>query len=633
MTKKIPCQYCRQRRRKCERLNDNEACRRCLQTDRKCTTQYVYVQDELLSEENEEEQQSLQLYQQVMHLEEQIHSLETSLHQEKALIQEPKWDLQIVNGELRLATEIKSLEELMMYGKSAIRYLSPFGDTFGAKTIAFHQHMHTSLVRTAMQIISRSFQYPDDPKSTSSAKAISKRFSTGVTAFLEPQFFIERLIANFFSCFNDIVSILHEPSFMEHFYTLQDPIQDPVVLAICTCSAISICKHSFFNSHEKRYFSEYFYDLAMEKLMDMFDDPEKALESVLVIHLLIPFMVTTSRVAESFKWSSIAMALCDGLQKQNPDYAKGGPHLPRMTRIKYSIIHRNSVLPFRDFITCNERTLIKQHNIPIDILPDEPQKTRNIFKVFNLILSLSTHPAFVAFVTQARQLSTGDDAAVFEMNIEDVVRYEDTIRAWWCHLPHDVKICSNPFTLTKDIIERETSPCKITMASYVHVTTLKIQGCLIQPKSRKNDAQSGIRNVVSDKAIQLALHSIDMCFHLMNQLEQIDSFCYSSTKILVRCIDTLMILLQVDDERITAMTQARLNDHMLALTRGVSPDHRVSTSTSPFSMLTVAPPGPTPPVTELYKNYPLPREALIFDIVRTIVEQNAKDIEALNTLT
>ncbi|CAO3623163.1 unnamed protein product [Mucor fragilis] len=526
MTKKIPCQYCRQRRRKCEKLSQNEACQRCLQTNRKCTTQYIYVQDESLPEDKEEEKHSLELYQQVRSLEEQIQSLERSLHEEKALIQEPKWDLQIVNGELRLATEIKSLEELMMYGKSAIQYLSPFGDTFRAKTIVFHQHMHISLVRNAMQIISRSFQHSDDSTSTSSPKAISKRFSTGVTVFLEPQFFIEHLIANFFLCFNDIVSILHEPSFMEHFHTLQDPMQDPVVLAICTCSAISTCKHNFFNSHEKRYFSEYFYDLTMEKLVDMFDDSEKALESVLVIHLLIPFMVTTSRVAESFKWSSIAMVLCDGLQKEYPDYANGGPHLPRMTRIKYSIIHRNSVLPFRDFITCDERTLTKQHNLPIDILPDEPQKTKDIFKVFNLILSLSTHPAFVAMVTQARQVPTSNDSAVIEMNFEDIIRYKDIIHEWWFRLPQEVKMCDNPFTLTRDIIEKEVNPCKIIMATYVHITTIKIQACLIQPKSRKAGAPSDISNLVSEKAIQLVLHSIDMCFHLMSQLEQIDSFCY-----------------------------------------------------------------------------------------------------------
>lgn len=111
------------------------------------------------------------------------------------------------------------------------------------------------------------------------------------------------------------------------------------------------------------------------------------------------------------------------------------------------------------------------------------------------------------------------------------------------------------------------------------------------------------------------------------------SFLTASIKILVRCIDALMILLQVEDEKITAMAQSRLNDHMHALTRLVSPDHRVTTSASPFSMLTIAPPGPTPSVTELYKNYPLPREALIFDIVRTVVEQNAKNIEALNFLT
>lgn len=485
--------------------------------NRKCTTQYIYADEEGSAGE---EQEASELYDQVRDLETQLQSLELSIQHEKTLIKkEPRWELQYIDGELRLATHINSLEELMVYGNAAIRYLSPFGNTFQAKTIVF-ERMNISFVRHAMQIVSKSFHHVNDPRSTSSPKAISERFSVGVAACWKPQSVVQHLIESYFSCFNDIVPILHEPSFMEHYKSLEDPMLDPVVLAICTFSAIANCKHNLFNSYEKRYLSEYFFELSMEKLIDMFDDPEKALESVLVINLLLSFMVTTSRVTESFKWSSMATVLCGNLQKEYPDFARGGSHLPRMTRIKYSLIHRNSVLPFRDFITYDVRVLVKQHNLPFDILPDEATKTKTIFNIFNLMRKLSSHPSFIAVVT-ARHLAVGD---VVELGLEEIIRYEETVVAWWHDLPKELRICANPFSLTNEIIEKETDPCKITMASYVYVTTISIQGCLIQPKLKRS--VTNIYNIVSDKAIQLVLHSVDMCFSLMNQLEKIDSFCY-----------------------------------------------------------------------------------------------------------
>ncbi|CEP08073.1 hypothetical protein [Parasitella parasitica] len=592
-----------QRRRKCERIGSCKSCQRCLEANRKCTTQYIYAHDDSSAYEEEQEQE---IYEQIKHLEAQIKALEVNISQEKALIkQESRWDLQYANGELRLITEIKSLEELMMYGKAAIRYLSPFGNMLQAKPAVFER---ISFVRQAMQIVSKSFHQNNDPESTSSPKAISKRFSVGMVALWDPHLVIGRLVLNYFSCFNDVVPILHEPSFMEHYENLQNPMQDAIVLAMCTSSAISTCKHNVFNSYEKRHFSEYFYDLAMEKLVDMFDDPNKSLESVIVVNLLIPFMVTTSRVADSFKWSSMASVLISNLQQENPDFACGGPHLPTATRIKYSIIHRNSVQPFNDLLRYDLRTQCKQHDAPFDILPNEPAKTRNTFKVFNQMLRLSSHPVFVAVLSKIRRLAMGD--ATVDISLEEVVRYEEAVAEWWLHLPQKLKICAQPFSLTRKMIEHETSASKIVMMSYVYINSLNIYGCLIQPKSRRDGY-----DVVSDKAIYMTLSAIA-----------------TPVKILVRCIDSLMILLQVQDESIAKLAKSKLNDHMHALTKRVSPDHRVSPSASPFSVLTVAPPGPTPPITELYKNYPLPREALIYDVVRTIVEQNTENLAALKSL-
>jgi hypothetical protein len=485
--------------------------------NRKCITQYIYADEENSAGE---EKEADELYKQVRDLEMQLQSLELSVHYEKTLIKkEPHWELQCIDEELRLTTEINSLEELMMYGNAAIRYLSPFGNVFQTKSIVF-ERMNISFVRRAMEIVSKSFNHINDSRSTSSPKAISKRFSAGVAAYWKPQSVVQRLIEIYFSCFNDIVPILHEPSFMEYYKSLEDPMLDPVILAVCTNSAISNCKHGFFNSYEKRYFSEYFFELSMEKLVDMFDDPEKALESVLVINLLLPFMVTTSRVTESFKWFSMATVLCGNLQKEYPDFARGDAYLPKMTRIKYSLIHRNSVLLFRDFITYNIRVMVKEHDLPFDILPDETAKTKAIFKIFNLLLKLVSHPSFIA-VAKARHLATGD---IVELSLEEIIRYKETVVAWWHDLPKELRICTDPFSLTNEIIEKETDPCRITMASYVHIITLSIQGSLIQLKPKKN--VTNIYNIVSDKAIQLVLHSADMCFFLMNQLEKIDSFCY-----------------------------------------------------------------------------------------------------------
>lgn len=585
------------------------------------------------------------LYGQVRDLEKQLQCLELDLQQEQALIKkEPRWDIRFVDGELRLETEIRNLEELMMYGQSAIRYLSPFGSTFQAKSLRF-ERKSLSFVKTAMQLVTISYDITN-PDSVSSPKAISRRFSVGVPAFMKPQSLVRRLIDNYFSCFNDTVPILHEPTFMEHVWGLDDPMEDPVVLAVCTSAAVVTCKHNFLNSSEKRYFSEYFFELSVNKLVDMFDDPDKALESVLVINLMLPFMIQTLRVSEAYKWVSIAMLLCKNLQTENPGYAQGGPGLPRMTRIKYALLHRNSVLcecamALIDFVKNDKRNEIEPNNVQFDILPDESRKIKNIISMFNRILGLSLHPSFIAVVTQARQLAAGD---VAELSFEEIIRYEETVIEWWHNLPEELKMCSEPFNLTKEAVERETDVRRILMASYVHTITLSIQGCLIRPKPQRN--VEPVYSIIKDRALYLAMHSADMCLLLMKQIEKIDSFCYckyscnivysicgnltpfalhaAPSKLLVRSIDSLMSLLQVPDDTMAKMAQQKLSEYMHALTKQVLPDHQVPPSASPYNMISVAPKGSTPPVTELYKNFPLPGEALIFDVVRTTVERNAK---------
>lgn len=506
---------------------------------RKCLPQEIQYKGDSSVEEEEEYLEGFAssyeldaMYGQVRDLEKQLQSLELDLNQQKALVKkEPRWNIHIVDGELRLETEIKNLEELMMYGQSAIRYLSPFGNTFHTKSLVF-ERMNISFVKSAMQFVTKTYDIAD-PRSSYSPKAISKRFSINVASFMKPQSLVRLLIDNYFSCFNDTVPILHEPTFMEHVESLENPMQDPVILAVCVCSAISTCKHNFLNSYEKRYYSEYFFELCMDKLVDMFDDPNKALESVLVCNLLLPFMITTLRIAESYKWASMAVLLCNNLLKEFPECIHGGPDLPRMTRIKYSIIHRNFVLAecamaIIDFIRNDKRNEIQNHKVRFDILPDETRKTKNTLTMFNLILGLSLHPAFIVVITQARHLAAGD---VAELSFEEIMRYEETVIEWWHNLPGELKMCAEPFNLTKEAIEKETDVRRILMASYVHTITLSIQGCLIRPKP--TETVDNVYNIVRDRAIHLAMHSADMCLLLMKQIERIDTFCYCELDIMI----------------------------------------------------------------------------------------------------
>jgi hypothetical protein len=469
------------------------------------------------------------LYQEVRDLEDQLKSMELGLQKEESALvkMEPRWDIEFIDGQLRLKSEIKSLEEMLLYGNSVIRYLSPFGNTFHTNAIVFERE-NPSFVQTAMHLVAK-YEGPASSESrAANYRAITQRFSIGFKQLLQPRLFVKRLVDNYFSCYNDTIPILHEPTYREHYNTLKDPLKDVITLAICAASAISTCKHSIFNSEEKRCMGEYFFNASMEILVDKFDDPDCALESVLVINLLQVFMLSTLRLTEAKKWASIAVLLCANLRSENKDCLKSelAPGLPRIQRIKNSVTHRNSVLSecvlaIIEFIVSNRRDDIHNTHVEFDILPDESPKIKELLEMMNHILHLSIHPAFTVVVTQARALAAGD---VAELSFSDIIRYEEKVIDWWRKLPDHLKLCADPFHLTKEVVERTTDYRKLLMACYIHTITLGVQGCFIQPKPDKN--LESVYTVVRDRAIQLGMHSADMCLLLAKQIERLDDLCY-----------------------------------------------------------------------------------------------------------
>ncbi|KAG1453745.1 hypothetical protein G6F55_007973 [Rhizopus delemar] len=543
MVRKVPCQYCKQRRRKCERDNESEPCARCIRMKRKCVPQspsfnYSSSFDEEEEEEEINEKRYFEIHQTIEQLENEMRKLEIDLNKEKsanALIKnEPVWHIRFENGHMMLDSEIKDFQELLLYGSSFIRYLSPFGYTF----------------------------------QTSS-----------------PSVYLDRLIDRYFYCYNNFIPLVHEKSYRKYIETLEDKLQDPVTLAMCASANI-------------------------------FDEPERYLESLMVVNILQPFMMTTLRFNDSKKWASIASILASNLKEKYPNYRHGKDLTDHTTRTLYASIHRSSVVAktimgIIDLVMDNRTDRFETFNEYLDILPDDPPFTKSVLEMFNYIVIIESHHITELVYKQSRELVLEGKA---QLTLEDIACYESILMDWWHSLPDYFKISKGPFDCTKELIEACTDTQKLLMCLYVHGLVVNIQACFINPKSA-----SGAHHVVKDKATYLALYAADIIITLTKHFDKLDTFCYSSSKLLLRSIDTLVSLMYIKNSVVNLKTKQRIKEFMEEFKKSISPDHHVLTSSLHSSSLSLTTSELAVSAHDVYQNYPLPFEAFIFDMVNSSV--------------
>ncbi|KAI7891383.1 uncharacterized protein EV154DRAFT_508048 [Mucor mucedo] len=630
MARKSPCQHCKQRRRKCERSSESEPCQRCVKMRKTCV-----AQDETFENESSDEDPFLEcknnveleiISQQVKDLESELEHLEISLNQQRALVKkaEPSWDIRCVDGQFRLESQIKTVEELMMYGTAAMRYLSPFGKTFGKTSLKF-QRLNPSFIKSAMKMVSH-FEFGGNNGKISAA-VISQSFSTELFQFIQPRIFLDGLVDLFFKCFNTTFPMVHEPSFREHFRRLKDPMDDAITLAICSQAAVSTCEHSFFDSQEKRCVGEFFYQRAMDRLLEMFDDPDKALESLIVINLLQFFMTVTLRVSDSQKWATIASLLASHLQQEYPECLSVDTSLPLHTRTKYATIQRNTavadgILAFLDLVTRNRGDDFICIKGQFDILPDEPKAARGLLDAMNHTILLMHHPASLIVVKQARKMALGETA---ELNFEEIIRFEGVVVDWWHNLPSHLKMCLEPYNCTAELIEKTDELPKLMTMCFLYALTLGVHECLIEPTYKV-----GLENVngtVRDRAIYLSMESTSMLLLLSRKIALLDSICYSPANLLIRSIDSLMVIIDIKDEQLAKRAKTRLVEYMGVLKKSILNDHQVSLAVSPYFNRYASADSNATSLPELYKNYPLPASAFIFDIINSTINENIGDVE------
>lgn len=511
---------CKIRRRKCEKTSELDPCRLCHRLKKECIP-YIEIlwSDDSLETEDEmlTYDQFEVLYLQMRDLERQVHLLETEIAEEKALIKQPgPWYLEKTSNKLHLLSEIKSLEDLLQYAHYSIRYISPFGHLFDTP-LAF-QTTTTGAMNTVFKIVTHHFQKSIPAPHT-------HHFSTGFAQYIQPSVFVTQLVDSYFCCLQDFVPLLHEPSYRTHLETLENPLQDPITMAICTHASISTCRaHQVFYTEEKRPMAELYYELCMGQLVEIFDDPDRALEALMTIELIQSFMMLTLRHNEDYRWSGIASSLVAHLKILYPDYARGANCSDTRTRIQYALVHRS--------ICRNERSTGVEQLInyaegkegpsvgycPLDILPGESKRSCLLLEITNHWNRLYSLPQF----NTLNQLLFNHWEGI---QLIDLLQLEQMIVHWWHTLPAYLRLHTNPFSTTPCQVKACDEIPKLWMMMQVHLFGLGIQVQLLSPKLRGKENTNLPYYMIRNRALDLVKHSFHVILALIEKSKQVRHSC------------------------------------------------------------------------------------------------------------
>lgn len=290
----------------------------------------------------------------------------------------PQWKLSIVDGKLRLETDIKSISELLSYGLASLRYLSPFSGLFEQEPVYF-QGSEGTIIPRAFQAVCKMF-----------SEQQSKQIQMSLSMYplkINPCMIVEHLINEYLATTNNYRPLLHAPTYIRHYRKLKDVMQDPITLAVCSAMSIIMCSRSgTTNTVEKRRLAEYFYLKCKDILFDMFDDPSRRIETVITISFLQHFvMFVMLNFHEARRLGTIAHMILKDLQveAENGDLAPVELALFQRHDLFISTIMHMLDLFVEDRFSCDVPDFQ-----PLDVLPDETPEAKEHVRLFNHLLRL-----------------------------------------------------------------------------------------------------------------------------------------------------------------------------------------------------------------------------------------------------
>lgn len=351
------------------------------------------------------------------------------------------WKVKIENGTFQIETGIQNISDLLQFHPS-ITYLSPLSQYYTIESfpaswscnsssdsndnssnfyrgcnagfvMRFGREGTASLIPSTIKILTRCMK-----TRLVNSPAIST-ITLPNALLLNPKALVNQLLDIYFACHNKYNPLVHEPTHRAKLATIEDPLSDLVTLGICSYVCSAACRHLQIPLNERRTMGDYFHAKARSIILDQFDQPEKRLENVMGINLLIEYMHMTFKFEECRQLLAMAFQILLDLRNDYPEFKatgvnicfEGRPHSGHyaFTRDEDPITDVNKMLFTRhvsislwfnilmDSIV-NDITNDECFHFPIwKYMADEPEETKKSVRALNWVLNLYNHPFVINF--------------------------------------------------------------------------------------------------------------------------------------------------------------------------------------------------------------------------------------------
>ncbi|KAI8142956.1 hypothetical protein BJV82DRAFT_112960 [Fennellomyces sp. T-0311] len=483
--KKVRCHACRKRQRGCFwESQDAQACQRCTQLKIDCipfNEDHNDDSDLLPMEFNDKEVEYWR--NEITGLDEEMRQLEIVIKTTSSKValsqKQLEWDLTIENGLLKLHTDIQSIQELLLYSQAFIKHIVPLQGLFKKETIRF-ESMSFHIITSTFRLLLASCE-----QHITVNRAIHRPLHFFSLQHAHHQSIINHLVQIYVNRKNSRRLFVHIPTFLQHYQSLDDPLECPITLAICV-HTICTTRHAVTNSAiERREMADFFYDKCTDILFEMFDDPTKKLETLFTINLLQHYIIfVLLRVTEARRLATIAYTLCKDLEP-NLRHGKhpGLPWSPEVLRVLFQRhnFYAESTLTLLDFMIDENKSKSLVSIEYLDTISDEDDTTREFIDMHNHLLQLCSSP-YMAALTRSSKVMAGDDDKQwdYECRLEAILRLDSAIRDWWNELPSNLRLCDELYPEhAVEMIDKNNSVAKAVIFCFVHSILLKVYICVL----------------------------------------------------------------------------------------------------------------------------------------------------------
>ncbi|ORX49166.1 hypothetical protein DM01DRAFT_1385298 [Hesseltinella vesiculosa] len=566
-----------------------------------------------------------------------------------------EWKVTFVDGRWQIDTGIKSMAELLQLQTKLYRQLSPFQGVSRFLEIELSQvdRHRQSVFQMSARVARNHLLLPP------STPVAWDRSRVPTMAFHIPNRVVNSLIKLHFQFFHDYLPFVYKDAYLAHLRQLKDPMQCPLTTALCSYVCCGYYKDIppikdlpwFNNSQDRRTVAEYFYERCRAVLDDIYDDPNRRLETVMCINILKRFLMNTLRVSEMRKLDTIAYLICMDLKNHykhaqlvdlegqpfpsptpaSPGSPPSSPSAspPTVSIAEHAVFARHYAFSAwahvcLDFFTPDGPDLEGYHKswdlIPLLPLPGESNTLRQYLEMQSHYFALVLAPAVYNLFEHIQTALLGYRVA---FDLEIFLRFQSCTREWWQRLPPEFRLCDDPDD--PDTIRQAIRDCEDDVKLVLYVFYLDLVTscyvCLPRAKSMSADNDPGLLQQIQSMCVNASLEAAEMLMLIMARLDANISYSqFVGDVFLFVAVDILAHHAQSDDPDLVRKAKDKLAACFQVLENAdFMEGHRVDLAASPLTHSLL---DSNAAMFHLYNQYPQPRYALLYDLCRFLSPLN-----------